>query len=148
MPEDVKKKLNFPCDEHDSLACLVKIVKQLRGKKGCPWDQKQTPVSLTRYLSEETQELIEAITSGDNTNICEEIGDLFFILTMLTNLYEEKNTFTIQDSLRSINEKMIRRHPHVFADKIISNDEELRAQWKAIKKKEKIPVKRIPPEKP
>lgn len=140
----MKEKNTAPCpdEEHDSLACLLKIVVRLRADNGCPWDQKQTPQSLTRYLKEESDELIEAIFSGDSKHICEEIGDLFFILAILTTIYAEHDEFTIADSLRSINEKMIRRHPHVFAGGTAANAEELRAQWEQIKQEEKNVPKR------
>jgi len=86
----------------------------LRGSEGCPWDQKQTPESLKRYLLEETRELAEAIDQGEPGHICEEIGDLYFILNLLTLLYEEQGLFSADDALNGISQKMIRRHPHVF----------------------------------
>jgi uncharacterized protein YabN with tetrapyrrole methylase and pyrophosphatase domain len=116
---------------------LLSTIKSLRGEGGCPWDKKQTPSSLKKYLSEEVEELIQAINNEDPENICEEIGDVFYVLLMLTEIYEENNTFSLQDSLTSINSKLIRRHPHVFSNVTINNDDELRLQWEKIKKEEK-----------
>jgi tetrapyrrole methylase family protein/MazG family protein/ATP diphosphatase len=114
------------------------IVKALRGSHGCPWDRKQTPESLKKYLLEETQELAEAIDEGEPNHICEEIGDLYFILTLLAEIYEEQGTFSSGDAWKSINEKMIRRHPHVFDRNHVSGREkDLRRQWEQIKEQAK-----------
>ena len=113
------------------------IVKTLRGSHGCPWDKKQTPESLKKYLIEEAGELAEAIEEGDPNHIREEAGDLFFILTLLTAIFEERDEFSANDALKSICEKMIRRHPHVFEQNNNCCEEELRAQWKRIKEEEK-----------
>lgn len=125
---------------HDSAAAFARlqhIVATLRGEHGCPWDIKQTPLSLKKYLLEECQELIEAIDHGSHQDICEEIGDVFFILTMLTSLYTEQQQFTATDVFSAINDKMIRRHPHVFGDVQVIDEQELRAQWLRIKEQEK-----------
>lgn len=116
---------------------LQQIVATLRGEQGCPWDIKQTPVSLKKYLLEECQELIEAIDHGSHQDICEEIGDVFFILTMLTYIYSAQQEFTATDVFSAINDKMIRRHPHVFGDSQVTDEQELRAQWLRIKDQEK-----------
>ncbi len=116
---------------------LKNIVRALRGKNGCPWDIKQTPQTLKKYLLEETRELAEAIDEANPQHICEEIGDVYFILTLLTLLFEEENTFTADDTWDGITQKMIRRHPHVFAGQQVSSEEELNAQWKKIKQEEK-----------
>ncbi len=113
------------------------IVKTLRGSQGCPWDQNQTPESLKKYLLEEAAELAEAIEEGDPRHICEEAGDLYFILTILTTIFEEREQFSAEDALVSICEKMIRRHPHVFEHNGDYTEEELRSQWQQIKQKEK-----------
>ena len=116
---------------------LQQIVATLRGEQGCPWDIKQTPVSLKKYLLEECQELIEAIDHGSHQDVCEEIGDVFFILTMLTDIYSAQQEFTATDVFAAINDKMIRRHPHVFGDSQVTDEQELRAQWLRIKDQEK-----------
>lgn len=116
---------------------LLSIVATLRSDHGCPWDRKQTPLSLKKYLLEECQELIEAIDGGNAQAICEETGDLLFILAMLTRIFSENESFTMRDVLSAVNEKMIRRHPHVFGDVRITNEQELRRQWQRIKEQEK-----------
>jgi tetrapyrrole methylase family protein/MazG family protein/ATP diphosphatase len=113
------------------------IVKTLRGSQGCPWDRKQTPESLKKYLLEEAAELAEAIEMGDPEHICEEAGDLYFILSLLTTIFAERNEFSADDALNSICRKMIRRHPHVFEHSNNCSEEELRAQWERIKEQEK-----------
>ena len=122
---------------NDAFSELVKIITELRSERGCPWDRKQTPVTLTKYLLEETQELAEAIQKEDPLHVREETGDLFFILILLIKTYEEKNVFTIDDVLNTISEKMIRRHPHVFSGAETGNESELRQQWEEIKAIEK-----------
>ena len=127
----------LPQESAADFARLQHIVKTLRGEHGCPWDIKQTPLSLKKYLLEECQELIEAIDHGSHHDICEEIGDVFFILTMLTSLYAELHQFTISDVFSAINDKMIRRHPHVFGEAQVTDEQELREQWLRIKEQEK-----------
>lgn len=120
-----------------SLQDLEKIVAQLRAENGCPWDRKQTAQSLKKYLLEEADELAEAIDKEDDAHICEELGDLFYILTMLISVHEDKESFSHADVFDGICKKMIRRHPHVFAGKNVSSDADLRKQWEEIKKGEK-----------
>ena len=122
----------------NSFSRLQQIVKVLRGDHGCPWDIKQTPASLKKYLLEECNELAEAIDKGQHEAICEEIGDLFYILTLLITMFEEQQQFTADNVFGQIIQKMIRRHPHVFSGTVITSDEELRAQWARIKSLEKV----------
>lgn len=119
------------------LSKLQTIIKRLRAEDGCPWDRKQTPASIKKYLQEETTELAEAIDTNDTIHICEEIGDIFFILTILSEMFAEQGSFTLDDALESIICKMIRRHPHVFAGHPTGTEEELKKQWKAIKREER-----------
>ncbi len=116
---------------------LLSTIRKLRGKGGCPWDIKQTPISLKKYLLEEVEELIQAIQNEDFENICEEIGDVLYVLLMLTEIYNDSEKFDLEDSLSAINSKLIRRHPHVFSNVTINNDDELRQQWEKIKNEEK-----------
>lgn len=109
----------------------------LRSKKGCPWDQKQTSQSLKKYIKEECNELIEALDEDDPEHLCEEIGDVLFLLFLLSEINSESDNFTIEDVLIGINEKMIRRHPHVFADVKIESEEDLNKLWEKIKSEEK-----------
>jgi nucleoside triphosphate diphosphatase len=133
--------MDLPMKEKDTaidpFARLQELVADLRGDQGCPWDRQQTPASLKKYLLEECRELAEAIDSGQTEHICEEMGDVFFILTMLAALFEEKQNFSAHDALEKVIAKMIRRHPHVFADTIITDEKALQTQWENIKAQEK-----------
>jgi uncharacterized protein YabN with tetrapyrrole methylase and pyrophosphatase domain len=121
----------------DSFARLQLIVSTLRGAGGCPWDIKQTPISLKKYLLEECHELAEAIDTDCDEDICEEIGDVFFILTTMVAMFNEQQRFTADDVFATIIAKMIRRHPHVFSDSPLTDEHELRTQWEKIKALEK-----------
>lgn len=121
----------------DEFSRLYSIIKQLRSENGCPWDQQQTPASIRKYLLEEAAELAEAIDREDAPHIREEIGDLFYILILLIRMHEETGSFRADEVFAGIAEKMIRRHPHVFAGVKAGTDSELRAQWEQIKAMEK-----------
>ena len=118
------------------------IVRTLRSPEGCPWDQRQTGTTLKKYLLEEASELVQAIETGEVEHIREEIGDMYFILTLLALIYEEKDGIPATDPVQKICEKMVRRHPHVFecvekrAEHVLS-EQELRDQWERIKQEEK-----------
>ncbi len=116
---------------------LRQIVAVLRGDGGCPWDQRQTPGTLKKYLLEECRELAEAIDSGQEEHIAEETGDVLFILALLITMFEEQDRFTAESVLERIIAKMIRRHPHVFAGVPLGDEHELRLQWERIKAEEK-----------
>ena len=116
---------------------LVSTVKELRAPGGCPWDRRQTTDSLVKYLQSEFTELLEAIEKKDNANICEELGDMLFLIVMISQINSESEIFTIDDVISGIDRKLVRRHPHVFAGVEISSEEELRAQWERIKAAEK-----------
>ncbi len=124
-------------EDGQALARLLAIVDRLRGEDGCPWDRKQTPQTLKKYLLEETAELAEAIDADNADQIREEIGDLFFILAMLTAMFHERGLFGAADALADSIAKMIRRHPHVFAGRTVTDEQKLRRQWEAIKADEK-----------
>ena len=119
------------------LYSLVKTVQSLRGHNGCPWDKKQTTSSLKKHLIEECGEIIQAIENRDSHNLCEELGDFLYLIIMVSLINEEKQTFTLSDVARGINEKLIRRHPHVFSGTQVADETELRNQWDRIKKEEK-----------
>lgn len=119
------------------LHILMDTINALRGEQGCPWDKKQTCISLKKYLQAECEELLAAINNEDHVNICEELGDVLYLLIMITQINNEQGFFAFNDVLESINAKLIRRHPHVFAGQTYENEEQLTAQWLAIKAKEK-----------
>jgi len=116
---------------------FVRIVEKLRSDNGCPWDKKQTTLSLKRYLLEETQETLDAIDSNDSEHIKEELGDILYLIVLLAQINSEKNYFDISDVVDEITVKMLRRHPHVFDNKKPGSNDELRQQWLTIKNNEK-----------
>lgn len=115
------------------LSELAGIITRLRQPDGCPWDRKQTVSSFRPYLIEELHELLEAIDLDDHPLIKEELGDLFFQVIFLSNLYEEQGSFSLADVLDTITAKMIRRHPHVFGDTKVGSEKELRRNWNLVK---------------
>ena len=116
---------------------FIEIVKKLRSAEGCPWDKEQSPISLKRYLEEETREAIEAIDANNPKHIKEELGDILYIIVLIAQIYKEEKLFNMGDILDSISEKMIRRHPHVFGNEKIETVAELREKWLEIKDNEK-----------
>jgi MazG family protein len=95
---------------------LVDVMRTLRSPEGCPWDREQTLESLTHYVLEEAHEVVDAIERGDMTALREEIGDHVFEGVFLAQVAAESGRFTIDDSLRTVVEKLLRRHPHVFQE--------------------------------
>ena len=114
------------------------IIKELRGEHGCPWDRDQTDVSLKGCMIDEAAEVLAGIDvyheTGDPSNLCEELGDLLLLIVLESQIASEKGIFDIRDVIRMASEKMIRRHPHVFAGAGDVPD------WNEIKKKEKESV--------
>lgn len=121
---------------------LVDIISALRHPEtGCPWDLEQTHQSLTRFAIEETAEYVEAVDKGNSHEMCDELGDILLQVILNSEIAKQQNQFTIEDVIKSISEKMIRRHPHVFAQKKVSSSEEVKAQWQDIKNNEKLDLK-------
>ena len=116
---------------------LCMIMKRLRGPGGCPWDAEQTHASLTRYLLEETYEVIEAIEAKSPEHLKEELGDLLLQPVFHAAIAEEAGTFTMADIIRTLCDKLIRRHPHVFGDMHIADSAAQIENWEQIKKAEK-----------
>ena len=116
---------------------FMNIIKKLRSKDGCPWDQEQTHESLKGCLIEECYEVIEAINNKDMDNLSEELGDVLLQVALHSVIARENNDFTIDDVISKVAEKMIRRHPHVFGDVQVIDSEEVTKNWEDIKKKEK-----------
>ena len=121
----------------DQVKKLEELIHTLRSENGCPWDRKQTPQSMGAYLIEEVYELMEAIESGEVNDIEEELGDVLFQLLFISCLYQEKDSFNIESAAEKTISKMIRRHPHVFGEETNLTTEEVRQQWRKIKKREK-----------
>lgn len=121
----------------DALQRLIEIMDRLRSPGGCPWDAEQTPESLIPYLLEETHETIEAIEAGDPVLICDELGDLLLQVVFHARIFSERGAFDLSDIATAISDKLIRRHPHVFADVTLQNHSDLTAQWEKVKAGEK-----------
>ena len=116
---------------------FVATIAALRSENGCPWDRKQTHESLKECLVEETGEVLEAIDKKDDANLCEELGDVLLQVVMHAQIAAEEGRFTIEDVINGVNEKMLRRHPHVFGDIKVSSVEEGLDLWEQIKQQEK-----------
>ena len=134
---------------------LVEIMATLRSKEGCPWDREQTIDSLKPFVLEETYEVLEAIDRHDHAALCEELGDFLFEAVFLAQLESEAGHFTIADSLKSIADKLVRRHPHVFArddstagidtaDKVLRRWEEIKAEERGGTAKKKTLLSGVP----
>ncbi len=115
---------------------LYTIVKHLRGPQGCAWDQKQTSSSLRTSLVEEAYECIDAIDREDAPNLCEELGDLCLVASMIAVIEEERGRFSLADAIEGVCEKLIRRHPHVFGEKREEDVGRILEQWQRIKQGE------------
>ncbi|MEO8205405.1 MAG: nucleoside triphosphate pyrophosphohydrolase [Chthoniobacterales bacterium] len=117
---------------------LRKIVAQLREPDGCPWDREQTHKSLREGLLEECYETIDAINRSDDENLREELGDLLLHVVMHSHIASERSTFSLDDVIVNVCEKLIRRHPHVFGDKKSVDTAGVLLQWDEIKRAEKV----------
>ncbi|MFD2628050.1 bifunctional methyltransferase/pyrophosphohydrolase YabN [Oceanobacillus kapialis] len=116
---------------------LREVIAILRSPEGCPWDRKQTHESLRQYAIEEVYELIDAIDNQDDENMIEELGDIMLQVMLHSQIGEDDGYFTIDDVIRAVTDKMIHRHPHVFADLHVDSVEEVTKNWEELKKEEK-----------
>ena len=124
-------------------------MRRLRAPDGCPWDREQTPASLRPFVLEETYEVLEAIESGTPAQLCEELGDFLFEAVFLAQMSEESGDFTIGDAIDAICDKLVRRHPHVFArgdeDAPLTSNQVIE-KWETLKAREReaagLPVKK------
>jgi XTP/dITP diphosphohydrolase len=117
---------------------LVQVMDQLRSPGGCPWDAEQTHESLARYLLEETYEALEAMDQGDLGSLREELGDLLLQVVFHARIAQESEpTFSLDAIAQGVVDKLVRRHPHVFTDLVVTSNEELEANWAKIKEEEK-----------
>jgi len=120
----------------DAFEKLVDTNKHLRNN--CPWDKKQTLGSLKHTVVEEAEEVVQAVNNHDPENLKEELGDLMHNIIFLTNIAEEQGMFDMKDVIEGIQEKLIRRHPHIFNGEKVSSAEEVMAIWEREKQKEKL----------
>jgi len=124
-------------NENKNIEKLLTTVRSLLSDKGCPWDKKQNNQTIIKYLKSEVEEVVQALEREDHPNICEELGDVLFIIMLITSYNNKQGKFTLDDVINGINEKLIRRHPHVFAGTSYETEEDLALQWDRIKAEEK-----------
>jgi XTP/dITP diphosphohydrolase len=117
---------------------LIDVVAKLRSPDGgCPWDLEQTPQTLTPYVIEEAYEVVDAIKSGDQDAIAEELGDLLLQVVLQAQIASEYKQFSLKEVAEGISQKLIRRHPHVFGDVSVESVDDVRRNWEEIKAAEK-----------
>lgn len=117
---------------------LLEIITVLRSPEGCSWDRAQTHESLKECLTEESEEVLQAIDKQDDENLCEELGDLLMQVLVHCEIAKERGAFDFSDVVQMLSEKLIRRHPHVFGDvKQPETSEEALELWKEVKRIEK-----------
>ena len=124
-------------DPAASFAKLLQTIQRLRAPDGCAWDRAQTPTTLRPSLVEEVWETVSAIDARDEKNLEEELGDLYLLVTMVAWMKEQEGTFTVSSVLHRIHEKLVRRHPHVFANASAGSVKEILVRWDEIKAAEK-----------
>lgn len=124
---------------YENLLRLVEVMDRLRSPGGCPWDAEQTHESLLKYQLEESYEFVEAVESGNRVDMREELGDLLLQVYFHARIAEEHpdSPFGIDDVAKTVSEKLISRHPHVFGDKKVSSSKEVLANWEKVKNEEK-----------
>jgi MazG family protein len=121
----------------DAFARFVELIARLRAPGGCPWDREQTHESLKPMTLEEAYEVVEAIDRGDDQELAGELGDLLLQVVFHAQLASEGGRFTIADVIERVLEKMVRRHPHVFADHPAATPGEVLRNWEALKEEER-----------
>ena len=116
---------------------LVGIMATLRSPEGCPWDKAQDHESLKRYFLEEVYEVLDAIDRGSDESLCDELGDALLQVVFHAQLAAERGSFTIDDVLDAICDKMVRRHPHIFGEAEAHDPDQVLSMWEAIKARER-----------
>src|SRR5512145_1948305 len=116
---------------------LIELIRRLRAPDGCPWDRKQSKQDMAKYLLDEAYEVFDALAENDPPHIQEELGDLLFLILFVSEIASESCEFTLACAMKSIKEKMIRRHPHVFGDVQVNSVQDVKDNWQEIKKLER-----------
>lgn len=124
-------------DDLRNFDALLRIVERLRAPDGCPWDREQTHESLGQYLLEETYEALEELDQGNLQEFSKELGDVLLQIVLHSQIANEVGRFSISDVILAINEKLLRRHPHVFGDAQAETTEEVVASWEVLKSRER-----------
>jgi MazG family protein len=134
-PSEPKLSTKLPAAA--GFARLVEIMARLRAPGGCPWDREQTFETIKPYLLEETYEVLDAIDARDWDGLADELGDLLLQVVFFSQMAKEAGHFDVTDPIEAINSKLIRRHPHVFADGDAKTSDEVLRKWDEIKATEK-----------
>lgn len=138
--------------EPDSFIVFRKLIARLRGPDGCPWDREQTHTSLRTTLLEECYEVLQALEKGPPAKLCEELGDLLLQIMLHSQIAEEMGNFDMDDVIKGITAKIIRRHPHIFGDAKAENAREVMQRWELLKQEERDDgdslLATVPPEMP
>jgi uncharacterized protein YabN with tetrapyrrole methylase and pyrophosphatase domain len=116
---------------------LVELAAFMRGPDGCAWDREQRLEDFGKHFRNESQEVLQALESGDRENLKEELGDILWHVLFMSQIAKEEGLFDIDDVIVGINDKIIRRHPHIFKEKRQLTSEEVLREWKSIKEQEK-----------
>lgn len=124
--------MNYP-----NLEKLIEIVSVLRSENGCKWDREQTHDTLKRNMLEEAYEAVDAINDNDMKHLEEELGDVLLQVVLHSQIAKEENAFSIEDVAKTLSDKLIHRHPHVFGDTKVSSTQEILDNWEKLKKEEK-----------
>ncbi|MGL5429698.1 MAG: nucleoside triphosphate pyrophosphohydrolase [Vibrio sp.] len=125
--------MSHPIEQLEQIMCRLRDP-----ESGCPWDKQQTFDTIAPYTIEETFEVVDAITQRDWPNLREELGDLLFQVIFYSQMAKEQGLFEFRDVVETVNEKLTRRHPHIFADAQFDNQAQIDANWQAEKAKEKV----------
>jgi len=128
--------LSLP-EDLSQFTTLVDIIAKLRAPDGCPWDKKQTHASLRENLLEECYEVLEALDEGNSDKLCDELGDLLMQVILHTQIATEAGEFELGDVVKSINTKLIHRHPHIFGSKKVKDAEDVALNWEVLKQEER-----------
>ncbi|MGC4092059.1 MAG: nucleoside triphosphate pyrophosphohydrolase [Polyangiaceae bacterium] len=137
-PFQIPESIPLSEQRGQSFPALVELMQRLLAPDGCPWDREQSFESLRKYVLEEACEVIDAVDSGDREHLCEELGDLALQVAFMGELGRSEGSFGPDDVVRGIVEKLVRRHPHVFADASAKDADEVLQNWERIKAQEKV----------
>ena len=121
----------------EEFSSLVELMAKLRSPDGCPWDREQTPQTIKQYILEEACEVIDALESGDQDHIKEELGDLLLQVVFQAEMASENEDFNIDDVIKGIVEKLVRRHPHIFSEEEFKTTDEVLENWERMKAAER-----------